>query len=169
MDMIGEPGNVIALSMVMHLLLLTKTEYPVPLQWGDAEDEEEDRLQALANNVQFDFGDAHNELRSTLHHFRLCVAFNFLHEDLGFWVKLRSTTWFSRFLLDQYDDGRWIQMFRMTKHAVISLSNLLKPHIQRENTRYRLAIRGLIHVACTLFKLAHGANLTVHSEMFAIG
>ena len=57
----------------------------------------------------------------------------------------------------------------MTKRAVVSLSDLLRPHVQRENTRYRLAVPVLIRVACTLFKLARGANLTICSEMFAIG
>lgn len=41
--------------------------------------------------------------------------------------------------------------------------------MEKEKTRYRLAIPVLIRVACTLFKLAHGANMTVCSEMFAIG
>lgn len=45
----------------------------------------------------------------------------------------------------------------------------MRPHVQRDNTRYRLAIPVLIRVACTLFKLAHDANLTVCSEMFATG
>lgn len=58
---------------------------------------------------------------------------------------------------------------RMTKPAVMALSDVLKPHVQRENTRYRLAIPVLIRVGCTLFKLAHGANMTVCSELFAIG
>jgi hypothetical protein len=90
-------------------------------------------------------------------------------EDLGFWVKPRSTTWFSRFLLGQYREERWIQMFRMTKPAVFALSDLLKPHVQKQDTRYRLAIPVLVRVAVTLFKLTHGASLFVYSEMFVVG
>lgn len=108
-------------------------------------------------------------MRDVLHHFRLCFAVNFVDDDLGFWVKPRSTTWFSQFPLQHYDNPRWIEMFRMKKPAVLSLSEVLRPHVERENTRYRLAIPVLIRVASTLFKLAHGANLTVCSEMFAIG
>jgi hypothetical protein len=48
---------------------------------------------------------------ATLHNFRICNIFSLLDDDLGFWVKPRSTTWFSRFLLDQYDDHRWVKMF----------------------------------------------------------
>jgi hypothetical protein len=38
----------------------------------------------------------------------LCTMFNLLDDDLGFWVKSRSTTWFCRFLLSQYGKERWI-------------------------------------------------------------
>jgi hypothetical protein len=106
---------------------------------------------------------------AALHNFRLCNLFSLLDEDLGFWVKPRSTTWFSQFLLNQYGEDRWIQMFRMTKPVVFALSDLLKPHVQKQDTKYRLAIPVLVRVAVTLFKLTHGASLFACSEMFAIG
>lgn len=100
--------------MEMLLLPLSNIENRLPSFWENSEDEEVDCQRALADNVDAGFADAHNELRATLHHFRLCIALNFLDDDLRFRVKRRSTTWFSRFLLDQYDDERWIQMFWMT-------------------------------------------------------
>jgi hypothetical protein len=54
------------------------------------------------------------------------------------------------------------------KPIVFSLSSLLKPHVQRQDTKYHLAIPVLVRVAVTLFKLTHGASLFVCSEMFAI-
>lgn len=60
-------------------------------------------------------------------------------------------------------------MFRMTKASVFTLSDLLRPHVARQDTTYRVAIPVLIYVVCTLFKLTHGASLLVCSEMFAIG
>ena len=71
--------------------------------------------------------------------------------------------------MKQYDDSRWVQLFRMTKPAIMALADVLKPVVEKQNTRYRLAIPVLFRVACTLFKLTHGANMTVCSEMFAIG
>ena len=59
-------------------------------------------------------------------------------------------------------------MFRMTKVSIFSLADLLEPQIQKKNTKYHLAILVLICVAVTLFKLSHGVNLTVCSEVFAI-
>ena len=111
MEPLREPGIAIAFNMDMLLLLLTNTENRVPPLWMDIEEKDDDCLRQLDENVQVGFINAHNELCSTLHHFRLCVAFNFLDEDLGFWVNPRSMTWFSHFLLDWYDDQRWIQMF----------------------------------------------------------
>jgi len=99
----------------------------------------------------------------------MCSLNYALPDEISYWVKPRSTTWFSRFLLEQYDDSRWLSMFRMTKSIVFSLANLLAPIVQKKNTKYRLAIPVLIRVACTLFKLTHGSNLTVCSEMFVIG
>jgi hypothetical protein len=55
-------------------------------------------------------------------------------------VKPRSTTWFSHFLLEQYDDQGWVQMFRMTKPAVSILADLLRPHIKKQDTKYRLVV-----------------------------
>jgi len=87
-----------------------------------------------------------------LHNFRLCSSNYTLPDDISYWVKPRSTTWFSRFLLEQYNDSRWMSMFRMTKAI---LDNLLAPIVEEKNTKYRLAIPILIRVACTLFKLTH--------------
>jgi hypothetical protein len=106
---------------------------------------------------------------ASLHTFRLWNVFMMFDADLGYWVKPRSTTWFSRFLLEEYGQERWITMFRMTKPAVLALSDLLGPHVKRQDTKYRLAIPALVRVALTLFKLTQGASLLVCSEMFAVG
>lgn len=103
-----------------------------------------------------------------LHNFHLSTSFNVFGDDLGYWVKPRSTTWFSWFLMSEYDD-RWVQMFWMSKAAVFSLSNILRPHVQKKDTRYRFAVPVVIRVAVTLFKLIHGASLFICSEMFAVG
>jgi hypothetical protein len=57
----------------------------------------------------------------------------------------------------------------MSKPAVFALSNLLKPHVQKQDIKFRLGIPMLVRVAVTLFKLTHGASLFVMSEMFAVG
>jgi hypothetical protein len=49
--------------------------------------------------------DADQMMQATLHNFSLCNIFAIFDDNLGFWVKLRSTTWFLPFLLEQYDDS----------------------------------------------------------------
>jgi hypothetical protein len=56
----------------------------------------------------------------------------------------------------------------MTKPVVISLVDLLRPHIQTKDTHYRLAIPLVICIACTLFKLTHRACLVICLELFAV-
>jgi hypothetical protein len=106
---------------------------------------------------------------SSLHYYRLLNSHILYSEDFGFWVKPRSMAWFTRFVMDQFDDDRWVQHFRMTKGAVMTLSEMLAPHIRWQNTKYRLAIPVIVRICCTLFKLAQGASLTICSELFAVG
>jgi hypothetical protein len=104
-----------------------------------------------------------------MHDFRLAHAAELIERELGWWVLPRSTCWFSRFVLTEFDDTRWLENFRMTKSSLISLSNLLRPHIERMNTNYRTAISPIARVACAFFKLTQGASLLIVSEFFAIG
>jgi hypothetical protein len=57
----------------------------------------------------------------------------------------------------------------MNKPAMFALADLLKLHVQKQDTKYRLVVPVLIRIACTLFKLSHGASLFICSEMFAVG
>ena len=125
-------------------------------------------------NVQMEEGVRHmHNIYSTsiaaLYSFQLWNNLILGDYELGYWVKPRSTTWFSRFVIEEYDDDRWSQMFRMTKASVFELSHQLRPFIEKQNTRYRLAIPVVVRVACTLLKLAHATNTRLCSELFAIG
>ena len=57
------------------------------------------------------------------HVFRLFHSIPFIDPNLGFWeLKPRSNMWFSQFVLHEYDDDRWISLFRMTKASILTLS-----------------------------------------------
>ena len=43
---------------------------------------------------------------ATLHQVKMLSIFSFAGEDLGFWVKPRSTTWFSCFIVEEFEDNR---------------------------------------------------------------
>ena len=153
--------------LLLQLLNAPQAVYITPKI--EEEDDGTDTLLPMVELASEPGPDPNDIIRSALHNFRLCISFNIFDDDLGYWVKPRSTTWFSRFLLGEYDDNRWIHMFCMTKPAVFALADLLRPSVQRKDTRYRLAIFVLIRVACCLFKLTHGASLFICSKMFAIG
>jgi hypothetical protein len=41
-----------------------------------------------------------------LHELQLSFSLNLLSQELGHWVKPRNTTWFSKFLLIEFDEER---------------------------------------------------------------
>lgn len=72
-------------------------------------------------------------------------------------------------MLYEYDDYRWIFLFLIIKASVFRLSKFLRPHIQRQNIIYRLAILVMIRVSYTLLKLAQGSSMQLCSKLFAFG
>jgi hypothetical protein len=106
---------------------------------------------------------------AALHDHRLSCGLIYFDDDLRYWVKLRSTTWFSDFLISLYDDARWIEQFQMDKASIADLCYRLRPQIEKQDTKYRQAVPVEVRVCCCLYKLAHGASLLLCSESFAIG
>jgi hypothetical protein len=106
---------------------------------------------------------------AALFDYRLATGLICFDDNLRYWVKPRSTTWFSEFLMDSYDDERWIEQFRMDKPSVAEICHKLRATIEKNDTNYRLAIPVEIRVFCCLYKLAHAVNMLSYSELFAIG
>ena len=169
MDVVNNAVEVCSFNTALLLLLLTVhrklSEAAVALAADESSAEDvEDFLTSGCTASGLDAATT-----AALQHFYLFSTLVALDDDLGFWVKPRSTTWFSRFLVHEYDDNRWIQMFRISKRCVFSLAELLVPAVKKKDTRYRLAITVLVRVACTLFKLSHGASVLICSKFFVVG
>jgi hypothetical protein len=150
------PTEILSFSSALLLLLLNSHRALEQTVHMDT-----DRDSEISPDLWYDAGhmsstDVEHITTAALHNFRMYNVFSFFNEDLGYWVKPRSTIWFSRFLLEQYSEDRWIQMFRMSKRAVFALTDLLRPHIQKQDTKYQFAIPVFVRVAVTLFKLTHG-------------
>lgn len=98
MDVAANPVDFMALASVVLLLLLNAN---TTLDIGDVEPEEE--LDLYFDNIRHTdtaaVFDTNKIIQAALHNIRLCNVFNLFDVDLGFWVKPRSTVWFSRFLL----------------------------------------------------------------------
>lgn len=147
MDPFTSPMNVVAFTVWLLMLLLNAYESHYVPVFVDIDEECDDPLSAIVHSKHGSNHDAESIMRDTLHNYRLCTSFSCFDDDIGFWMKPRSTTWFSRFLLEQYDNSRWVSMFKMTKACVFALAELLRPHVARQNTKYRVAIPVLIRVA----------------------
>ena len=106
---------------------------------------------------------------AALYDYRLSLSFLHVSDELRWWVKPRSMTWFSGFLMTVYDREQWVQHFIMSKETVFEICNKVRPLIEKKNTRYRAAIPVEIRVTCAIYKPAHGANILTCSELFAIG
>ena len=169
MECVTLTSEVMAIASTVLLLLLSGNRVVDVPPYEDREEDTENPFDSITGLSDSSSLDMETVTRAALYNFRLCNVFSLLDDDLGYWVKPRSTAWFSRFLLNQYNDERWITMFHMSKPAVHSLAALWRPTVQKKDTKYRLAIPVLVRVACTLFKLTHGASLFICSEMFAIG
>jgi hypothetical protein len=59
------------------------------------------------------------------YYFQLYNCLLVLSQNLGHWVKPKSTTWFSRFLLIEFNENKWIKHFRMTKKTLFRIVNQL--------------------------------------------
>jgi hypothetical protein len=68
--------------------------------------------------------------------FQMSCVFGVLLQELGHWVKLRSTTWLSKFLFTKYEDDQWVENFLMSKSIFFQNVDKLKPRLLKENTKY---------------------------------
>jgi hypothetical protein len=169
MAVVVEASDLVAFSSVVLLLLLNSQQALELANSGDSDegDSSEEEFVGEGGSLLGVGGNCY--VIPAVHHVRMLSMFTVAGEDLGYWVQPRSTTWFSRFVLEEFQEDRWVQCFRMTKRAVFSLAEMLRPEIQRRDTRYRLAIPALVRVCCTLFKLAQGCSIFICYEFFAVG
>ncbi len=89
-------------------------------------------------------------------------------KEFSNWVKVRFTTWYSHFLMTQYNDSQWIEHFRIGRGFVIHLFSKLK-HSMEKNIHYQCVVLVGIWVTCSLYKLTHrDEKLLQCNELFAI-
>ena len=169
MNYLLRPEDFMSMSLTILLLLLTANRYVDTSELLDDDDDEEGHFDPLCLESQCSLSELDSITSATLHSMHISTAFAALDDELRYWVKLRSMTWFSRFFVQEYGDECWMRLFLVTKKVVFALADLLRPQIQRQDTKYRLAVPVVVRVACTLFKLTHGASLLVCSDFFAVG
>lgn len=68
-----------------------------------------------------------------------------------FWMRPgRSSSWWDNFENEVVVAEEWRENFRMSRTALLSLSELLRPHIEGRTTIMRLPVSVVKKVACTL-------------------
>ena len=96
-----QPGSVFAFTVWLLLQLLHEPLCSNFISMGPkAEEDSEDPFAGVVGTLMGPRHDSHALFTAGLHNYRLCTMFQMFDEDLGYWVRPRSTTWFSRFLLD---------------------------------------------------------------------
>jgi hypothetical protein len=81
-----------------------------------------------SNDVQFAMAIA------TLYDYRVNCGLLCFKDDLRFWVKPRSMVRFGEFLMNAFDNGRWILNFQMDKTTVAGICDRLRPLIRKQDT-----------------------------------
>ncbi len=104
-----------------------------------------------------------------LHDYKMSCCLLGLGDELGHWVKPWLVTWFNHFLLTEYENNRWGDLFWMSKYTFMDICNQMRPLISKHDTRYKKASPIEICISCAMYKLAQGANTLTCSELFAIG
>ncbi|KAG0574644.1 hypothetical protein KC19_VG279400 [Ceratodon purpureus] len=84
MERVFDPTTAITFSVWLLLLLFNNKDAAALPELIASDTVEEDPFVAIVENLDDHFNDAHNQMRATLHHFRLCLSYNFLDEDVGY-------------------------------------------------------------------------------------
>jgi hypothetical protein len=121
-------SQAIAISSAMLLFLFNLNRALEAHTAEEVDDDYHESLFPCLAEGNHSFTEFDQTTSAAIHHMRLFSVFAIFGDDLGYWVKPRSTTWFSRFLVEQYDDDRWLTNFKMTKRVVFTLAEILKPH-----------------------------------------
>ena len=86
-----------------------------------------------------------------------------------FWVRPgRTSSWWDNFVNGVVVDEEWRENFRMSKTSLVTLSEELRPYIQRQTTAMRAPIETIKRVALTLYYLSDEGRLRKTANAFGV-
>uniref|UniRef100_A0A3Q1EY48 Putative nuclease HARBI1 n=1 Tax=Acanthochromis polyacanthus TaxID=80966 RepID=A0A3Q1EY48_9TELE len=86
-----------------------------------------------------------------------------------FWVMPgRTASWWENFEMEVVLPEEWRKNFRMSRASLLSLSELLRPHIEGQTTVMRSPVDVVKKVACTLYYLADEGRLRKTANAFGL-
>ncbi|KAG1925610.1 protein ALP1-like [Pimephales promelas] len=84
-----------------------------------------------------------------------------------FWVKPgRTSAWWDNFKNQVVVPKEWCENFRMSRAALINLSERLRPHVEGATTKMRIPMDVLTKVACILYYLSDEGTLRKIANAF---
>jgi hypothetical protein len=72
--------------------------------------------------------------------------------------QLAFITWYSQFLMNQYNDPKWIKHFKANIELKKKKTMKFKSLHGKKDTCYRCAVLVGIRIACSLYMFAHQAK-----------
>ncbi len=91
------------------------------------------------------------------------------HMERRFWVRPgRTSAWWDKFINEAVAPEEWIENFRMSRSALINLSERLRPHVEGTATKMRTPVDVLTRVACTLYYLSDGGMIRKTASAFGL-
>ena len=85
------------------------------------------------------------------------------------WVKPRSQSFWYEMMTNHWDEEDWIKKMRMSNDAFNLLCNTLRPHISKEDTRFRKCIPAEIKLAAALYYLSEASDYRTIANLFGLG
>ena len=85
------------------------------------------------------------------------------------WVLERPQFWFEHMVLSHYENNIWREHFCISKQTFRFVSDLVRPHLARQDTNMRKAIPVEKRVAVALWSLATGNSYRSTGLVFGVG
>ena len=85
------------------------------------------------------------------------------------WCKERSAEWWSNAIVGNYGESWWRENLRMSKETFLILCNELRPHIERQMTRFRQPISVEARLALTIWRLGTNVEYRTIAGLFGLG
>ncbi|XP_076836809.1 uncharacterized protein LOC143482352 [Brachyhypopomus gauderio] len=83
------------------------------------------------------------------------------------WTFRRASQWWD-VIVPEFTCTQWLQNFRMSRDAFDSLSNKLRPALERQDTTFRVCVPVNKRVAIALWKLATGSEYRSIGHLFGV-
>lgn len=84
------------------------------------------------------------------------------------WCNPKNNKWWKK-IVPEMTNEQFKKNFRVEKTTFIKLVNILRPHIEKNNTHLRCAVEIHKRIACALYSLGSSSELRTIAHLFGIG